>query len=695
MLYYAATIFLSAFLLFLVQPLIGKFILPWFGGGSGVWTVCLLFFQGLLLAGYAYAHGIVRWLSPRGQMWLHIALLALALAFLPIVPGEQWKPHDASIPAWRILLLLTVCLAGPYLMLAATGPLLQAWFARTHAGASPYRLYALSNAGSLLALMAYPFAVEPLLSRSMQAILWSGAFVVFALLCGYCAVRSGGTAASVTTEKRGADRSSSRPLHKDSVSTDAQASNNRITLFLWVLLPACASIMLLGVTSQITQDVAPVPLLWILPLAIYLLSFIICFEWSGLYHRTAFGFLFVVSVWLVPVMMLSLTAPIQWQIAGHLFILLIVCMVCHGEVYRLRPPASRLTGYYLCIATGGALGGAFVSLVAPAVFSTYVEYYIGLFGTGALLLTCMFTDASSVFHRGAWRPAWLGLILVVIGAGFVIRMIIDQAHRDTVYTARNFYGVLSVDLRGRDIPELEMWTLEHSRITHGLQLTHPDRRWWPTTYYGPETGAGRVLRFFPKPGNHRVGLVGLGVGTLAVFGKPGDVYRCYEINPEVIRLAQNHFTFLEDSRATIEMAPAGDARLMLEREEPQRFDVLVLDAFSGDAIPVHLLTKEAFEIYMRHMNEDGAILVHITNQFVDLLPVLTSAAEHFGLEILHLYTPADEGHMVWASRWVILTSNEQLLRMPEVTYGATVPGPTMRRVRLWTDDRSNLLDVLR
>ena len=690
MLPYAITIFLSAFLLFLVQPLIAKYILPWFGGGPGVWTTCLLFFQCVLLAGYAYSHASVRWLKPRGQVILHLALLSGAVVFLPIIPDEGWRSSVSGDPSWAILGLLAVCLGVPYLAVSSTGPLMQAWFARTNPGRSPYRLYALSNLGSLLALLAYPLVLEPNVTRKSQAEGWSWGFVAFALAAIVCAIDLWRRARPIAS------------VHADQTQTDDQelqhAQDQRSLLWkalLWVLLPACASVLLMAFTTRLTEEVAPMPLLWIVPLAVYLLSFIVCFEWPGLYHRPTFVALLMVSLWLLAAIMMNQTKVwIVWQVSGFMFALFVSCMVCHGEAYRLRPPAARLTAFYLAIAAGGAMGGAFVALVAPRVFNFQAEFYLALFGTLALLLACMMIDARSWFYRGEMRAGWLSLIALALGAAVAMAFHAREEQKYTVARFRNFFGRLRIDeLPGPD-GRIAM-ALYHGRILHGAQIMHPDFLRWPTTYFGPASGGGRAIQHFPKQENRRIGVVGLGVGTLATYGRSGDVFRFYEINPLVDKLANDPFAFLASSPAKIEIV-LGDARLMMEREEPQNYDLIVLDAFSGDTVPLHLLTLEAFKIYDRHLAHDGAILAHISNAHIQLHKPLLPIADQLKMETAMVHTPGQPLDLLHESVWVIMTRNRALLDHEQLRPPISVrPTPQTRRVDLWTDERVNLLQVMR
>lgn len=681
MLRFAGTIFLSALLLFMVQPLIGRFILPWFGGGAGVWTVCLLFFQTALLIGYAYAHALVKWLPLRGQAITHLALLAGTLALLPIIPEAAWKPQPGDDPTWRILLLLAVCLGGPYIMLSSTGPLLQTWFSRTFAGVSPYRLYALSNFGSLLGLLGYPLLVDRWLGRQQQGMMWSWGYLAFVIICAASALpllRRHVAAGDPARKKKAESRD------------ESDQPTSALDRLLWVLLPACASILLLAITNQLTQEVAPMPFMWVLPLAVYLITFIIAFEWPRAYHRLVMIPAWLLCMTLVMVMMLEPDAPLIMQTLAYLGALLVCGLICHGELHRKRPAPRRLTSFYLAMAAGGALGGVFVSVIAPLIFNSYLELYIGLYGTLALLLACLFSDPTSMFHRGAQRLGWLVLISVSLLIGFGMSRTMNAADEKVVLRERNFYGSIKVRLVHGERKEAYL-ALAHGRINHGAQFLGTPR--WPTMYYGPKTGIGVTILNFPKVEKRRIGVVGLGVGTLAAAATPGDFIKFYEINPQVIDVARNIFTYLSDTPATVEVA-LGDARLVMEREEPQQFDILALDAFSGDAIPTHLLTKEAFEVYRRHVTDDGVIALHITNRYLDLGAPVARLAREMGWSAVFVATVPVINDLTTATQWVLLTRNQRFLNDPEVR----AAGPVLTShddVKLWTDDSSSLLDVMR
>jgi hypothetical protein len=976
------TIFLSAFLLFQVQPLISKVILPWFGGTPAVWTTCVLFFQVLLLVGYTYAHVVATRLGRRPQVVVHLIVVAVAVALLPILPTARWKPQTVDDPARQILTLLAACVGLPYFVLATTSPLLQAWFSRTHAGRSPYRLYALSNVGSLLALASFPFVVEPYLTTKVIATVWSCAFVVFALLAAACAMRTWYVAPLAAVEP-------AESLNGMGEATQADPRPGVGRYVMWLLLPACGSAMLLAVTNQMCQDVAVVPFLWVLPLSLYLLSFIICFDNERWYVRPFFWLWLVAGmVYMVHLLHVGVDASILDQVIGFSVGLFGCCMVCHGELVRLKPGPRHLTSFYLMVSAGGALGGVFVSLLAPQIFDLYLELPYGMFACCALAMMAFWMDKKP--HRrwprswvlrlvvpllviaplvewayeplyqlavvllvrapgvewacqplfqhvlkplgildkplpaevlfggaaalgvlvtvlgmawasvGAWairggvllfasalvaewlygpveayilRPlqvvrepllmegviaaglvlgvlvvglglAWraartwvasglglllftsallvwghfdpdvgrvlpadgftilllcgvgLGLLAVLLGMGwpsgaariarldvlFLVCVLIGRwagsfwrlyaagleatsakvtplppellfafwvgmaavlfvlalerrsaavsrrtwgwlvcvpvfaatlfflgrdlwsqvevARRSVKAAARNFYGVLRVTEYGAEYPDKHQYVLMHGRINHGCQLRSEEGRRRAISYFGEETGIGLTLLNHPRRDEGlRVGIVGLGVGTLAAYGRPGDVFRFYEINEEVKRVATSPklFTYLGDSAAQCEVV-LGDGRLSLENElqrgEPQHFDVLMLDAFSGDAVPVHLLTKEAFEMYLKHLRPDGVIVVQITNRYLDLDPVCAAMAEQLGLRKVLVESSGDDALETSATSQVLLTRSTAFVELAAIRSAASERRKAKPPI-LWTDDYSNLFRILK
>jgi len=684
---YAVAIAFGAFLLFQVQPLIGKYILPWFGGGPAVWTTCMLFFQMLLLAGYAYAHLLHRWLAPRMQAAVHVVVLGAAMLALPIVPNTAWKPTGGGDPTFRILALLAATVGLPYLVLATTSPLLQAWFTRAQPGRSPYRLYALSNAGSLLALVSYPFVVEPWLRLRAQALVWSMVFAVFALVCGWCAVR---------VWRMGSASDDSR---QDGGDADAAGRPGVAARILWIALPACGSLLLLAVTNQMCSDVAIVPFLWVLPLTLYLLTFILCFHSERWYVRPFFwGLLTVCVAGMIALLVRGVYASIALQVCGFSGGLFVCCMVCHGELVRLKPHPRHLTAFYLSCSAGGALGGVFVGLVAPNVFHAYLELHIGLWLCCALAMVAFWVERrphrrwSRSWAAMAWLPAFVLVMAVLTGA---LCWDVQVKLRGSLSLSRNFYGTLRVARYSGDTEAGDHYSLQHGRILHGSQFISPARRREPTTYFGPQSGIGLALRLRRRQSPLRVGVVGLGTGTIAAYGEAGDHYTFYEINPQVKHLATSRFTYLTDSEADCDVA-LGDARISLERQKPQHFDVLALDAFTSDAIPIHLLTREAFAAYSRHLKPDAIVAVHISNRFLDLEPVVAALAEEFGFDTAIIESESDVEQEIDAATWVLLTADQNFLDDEQVVAATRddEDGPPVSPL-LWTDDYSSLAEILR
>jgi SAM-dependent methyltransferase len=661
----ACVILISSFLLFQVQPVIAKLILPWFGGSAALWTTCLLFFQSVLVGGYLYAHWVVR-LSPRWNAWVHVGLLAASVALLPIRPSEAWRPGAAGDPALRILLLLTVCVGLPYFLLSATSPLLQAWHARTHPKGAPYRLYALSNFGSLLGLLSYPVAVEPWMSGRWQAWVWSAAYVAFAILCAGAALK--------------AARAEALPDTPDAKAAQRPGAGSRL---LWMALPACASVLLLATTNHLTQNVAPVPFLWILPLALYLLSFILCFGSKLWYRSEPYQPIVIAALFTMAILALfpNLAVSLWVEIAVLAVSLFIVCMFCHGELAHHKPAPEFLTSFYVMMSLGGALGGMFVALAAPRIFTGYLEFPIGL-------AACALLGFILAWRRTAVQAAMWAAVFVVL----CFLVVFDQklSSSGAVAAFRNFYGpvrVVDEVSAGRRVR-----VLYHGSIIHGAEILGATGEPQPTTYYGPRSGGGVLLNQRSKS-PLRIGLVGLGAGTLAAYGAPGDYYRFYEINPGIIDLARTRFDFIPRSPARIEFV-AGDARLSLEREAPQGFDVLVVDAFSGDSIPAHLLDVEAFSLYLRHLSPDGTLALHLSNRFLDLGPMVAVLAEMRNLRAAEVLNGPEPSERISEARWVLVPRNPAILDTPPLAALARrltgKPG-----LRPWTDDYSNLLSVLK
>ena len=675
----AATVFTSAFLLFLVQPIIAKQILPWFGGNASVWTVCMVFFQLVLLGGYAYADALVRRCAPRTQAIVHTALLGASLAFLPILAAESWKPAPGTEPTARILLLLAMTIGLPYFLLSTTGPLLQAWFARRFPGATVYRLFALSNLASLAALIAYPPLIEPATSLQTQSWAWSGVYVLFAALC---AASAWAAAKSV---------SFSQDLKPESEEKAQTPKPSDYTL--WLALSALGSLMLLAVTSHITQNVASVPFVWIVPLVLYLLSFILVFDVGG--SRAKSGW--YARAWGLPALF-ALMLGMSWFLYENLGVmdirtsialysagLFAACMFCHGELAAMRPAPRYLTRFYLMISIGGAGGGLFVGLIAPRIFTIFVELPIALVacGTLAALLT--------------WRSARNRIQFVVPVAALAVTaavawhgyQYVEYIHGNAILMTRNFYGTLRVKEYDRS-DEHTTRALVHGVINHGWQYTEPALRTQPISYFGPGSGIARALDYYEQ-GPRRVGVIGLGVGVFTAWGKPGDSFRIYELDPDVVKIAREQFWYLSESRAKIEVI-TGDGRLNMERDAPQGFNLISVDAFSSGSIPIHLLTREALRAYRRHLAPGGVVVYNVTNRFVNLAPLLNLVAEAEGMNALLINdSPSEDKYS--STAYVLVTDNAKLLadkRFEDADEIVPIPGLTA-----WTDGFNNLFKVVR
>ncbi len=670
MLLYAITIFVGAFLLFQVQPIIAKMILPWFGGNAMVWTSCMLFFQSILLAGYAYSHRIVSMPVAR-QTRIHLSLLGISILTLPIIPRDILKPGGEGNPLLGILLVLTLSVGLPYFLLSTTGPLMQAWYSARFPKKLPYRLFALSNFASLLALIAYPIVVEPRIPLHLQGIGWSVLYGLFAILCG--------TTAWITRKSFITPSAVSEEILEEPAPLPLR---EKIT---WVALAACASILLLAVTNHLSQNVAAIPFLWVLPLSLYLLSFMATFDSSLWYNRRMFIVMTAAT--------LCFMAYPLWQEQGDLNLpayilaysagLFICCMFCHGELARRKPHPKHLTAFYLMISIGGAIGGLFVSVLSPMLFNYHYELSIGL----ALMGVVGFWVLYGEFF--IFDVLWSGVAIFLL---VTIVQDVKISHYDNIEMTRNFYGTLRVRQSGTDIDGTKLRTMVNGTINHGAQFVTDQKRRIPTTYYANHSGAGLALSERHRPGM-RVGIIGLGVGTLLTYGRQGEHYKVYEINPEVVELARRQFSYLKNSEAEVEIV-MGDARLSLEREQPNQFDVLLVDAFSSDAIPVHLLTKEALQLYREHIRPDGIIAIHVSNKYLNLYPIVHRIADWICLSEILVQNNAVDDLEQFSSDWVLLSPDPKVFDTPSFRTAQSgheelKPGP------LWTDDYSNVFDVLK
>ncbi len=708
---FAAAVFSGAFLLFLVQPMLGKLILPWFGGGPGVWTACLMFYQVALFFGYLYAYGLVRFLEPRYQWFAHAIAFGGALFLLPVTPGEQWRPEGFEAdPSIAIVMMLVSTVGLPFIVLSATGPLLQSWFAVRYSDRSPYPLYAVSNLGSLVALFSFPLLIEPFFPMRDAGWLWSlgfGAATILILAAGLMAVvrAPGGPRVEIGQgEKKPGNLSVGR-------------------YFLWMLLSACAVIVLMAVTNKLCLDVASFPFLWILPLGLYLGSYIICFSSERFYRRplwlgvllVALALKYLVVLWIPQA---GIASRFFWsifvQIPLFATILFSFCMLIHGELYRLRPSAGSLTSFYLGLSGGGALGGLFVGLIAPRIFDEYIELQLA-YGVAWGVLVYLFArdpESGLSLTRGYWRVWGVGAISVAVFGVTIAGMRVDPV--GLIHTERNFFGVLRIMDWEKDSPENRRRILKHGSTIHGAQLLGTGYRRRPISYYGVSTGIGLALAQRIGGGFLNVGIIGMGAGSLAAYGQAGDAIRFYEIDPAVVRFASGggYFTFLEDSPASIEVVP-GDGRLSLQQEldrgQRNNFDILVIDAFSSDAIPFHLLTREAYGLFLEHLKPSGLIAAHVSNRHFNLAPILYRIGQSYGLEVMSVNNPEFGLKIAGPARWIFLSRDPARMRTlqilaekrmrelrldgSKVAFGQLSPTAYMGEP-LWTDDFNSLLGVL-
>ncbi len=681
---FGLTIFVSAFLLFLVQPMIAKTILPWFGGSAAVWTTCMMFFQTALLLGYTYAFGSVRRWKPRTQATVHLCLLALSLLALPIWPNPAWKPSGSEEPVLRMLALLAVTVGVPYFVLSTTGPLLQAWYVNLHATRMPYRFYALSNAGSLLALLSYPVAVEPLLRLSRQAYGWSAVYAAFVLMCG---------AVTVKVWLAGRQPAPVVPSPDDFEAVTAMARPTTREQILWIALAACPSALLLSITNHLSQNIAPIPLLWVVPLSVYLLSLILCFDSDRWYVRHIWIPLFLLSVGGMAFELLPRLMNDKIGIVIPLFVagLFFCSMACHGELARRKPPARYLTTFYLMLSLGGAVGGIFVAVVAPLIFNAYLELPLALLASVVLVTALILRDGYLTHKTWVGAAEWVTAVAASLGLVYLLTVGHIRWIREQKLVERNFYGQLRVADRTDPTNGL-MRALYHGTICHGEEILRPGKEREPISYYGPRSGLALAIKDRQHDGAIRMGVIGLGTGTAAGWARSVDFVRFYEINPMVPRIATSNFAYLPGCPCKTDIV-LGDARRELELEPPQNFDVLAVDAFSSDAIPVHLLTVEAFREYFRHLKPNGILAVHISNRYLDLEWVVRLGAEALGKKVVGIFDDDDDKEPYSDSDWMLVSGAPNAFEGPAWnTVGIAEPKP--RRLRLWTDEYSNLLAIL-
>src|ERR1700722_8716389 len=661
---YALTIFLSAFLLFIVEPMAAKQLLPTLGGSSAVWTTCLVFFSLVLLLGYLYAHWLSSRFNSQKQAVIHILLLTAALLTL----GIRIRPSPAAVsfhPALTVFRVLVTVIGLPYLALSATTPLLTAWYAGSFEGRSPYRLFALSNFASLLALASYPLVIEPGLTMNQQTKWWSAGFLLFAVLCGAIAWQG---------------------RRRVPISMPEQAAVSGHPEPFWFLLALGGGMMLTAVTSHMSANIAAIPLVWLPPLALYLLTFILAFQgaWTPIRHSMLRLVLVAVASMTYMLRDIRTVFPIAVSVPLFLIGLFVICFFLHGELYARRPFAVDLTRFYLVASAGSAAGTLLVGVVAPMVLPANYD------------LACTLVVVSLIALAATWEDGWGVRMIWMAGATASIVVLSTQVRQyddDAVALMRNFYGTLRV--RESHLPPQSDTDrqLLNGTIEHGAEWFAPQFLGQPLTYYAPDSGLGLAMRLCCGAGAKRVGVIGLGTGTVAAYGNPGDAVLFYEINPLVERLSRHWFTFLHDSPAHIEVI-LGDARLSLAAEKPQHFNVIVVDAFSGDAIPVHLLTREALALYRKHLQPGGVIVFHVSNQYINLEPVVAAIAQDGGMKAESVHSRGDEQNGCYYADWILVTANDALLSQPEIVNNGFAT-PLQANVRLWTDNYSSVFPLLK
>ncbi len=677
--FYPLLIFISAFLLFQIQPMISRYILPWFGGSSNVWIISVLFFQTFLLAGYAYAHFLIRFFRPAFQISFYLFLLFIAVLILPITPADYWKDYILENPTLTILSLLIISIGLPYFILSATSPLIQAWFNQQFPNASPYRLYSLSNFGSLLGLVTYPFIIEPFFNIRLQTQIWSAGFIFFVVLV-----------VILTFQKSNKFFTREAWLDKKDIESKSPLLYQRL---LWIVLPFLASGMLLAVTNYITQDIAAVPLLWIFPLVIYLFSFIFTFRGSEFYdRRLVVKFFILIHIILAVLLKQGFADSIIMIVIAFLLSLLFYTIFCHGELFELKPDPKYLTSFYLAISLGGALGGIFVGLISPLIFPAYLELHFFIFVGYLLLIIILLINRSFFLYPKYPIRSWFFILIFFIFISYILGSQVVNTVKKPWFISRDFYGVIRL-FKQQTGESGHYISLYHGGILHGSQFSLPENECYPTTYYGYESGVGKSFDLLKNRGNLKIGAVGLGTGTLASYAADSYI-RFYEISSNVAMVAQKQFTYLNKCAGSYDII-LGDARISLEKESPQNFDIMVLDAFSGDAIPVHLMTKESFAVYLNHLKPNGILAVHISNKYVNLEPVVSSLAGHFNLSAVIIKSESAADKAQAASTWVILSPDSDLLKNETIKSVAIDFPVDLFSSNLWTDNYSNILRVLR
>jgi len=683
---FLVTIFISSFLLFQIQPILAKMALPFFGGGAAIWTACMLFFQLFLLLGYFYSHCLTKLTHLNHQVFIHCSLIAVSLLFLPISPFESNASFGGDTPQFEIIFSLFIGIGFPYFMLSSTAPLIQKWYGQIFPTNEPYRLYSLSNLGSLLALLSYPFLIEPLMTLDRQAGVWSMLYSLFALFIFLTSYQL--------------YRHEIKPLKAIPNEQSKTITYTMGDILLWLLFSAASVILMVSTTSAMTQNIPPTPFLWILPLCIYLLTYIICFNNDKWYVQKYWFIIFSgCSIAALLMFFIGNQFNIVTQVAIYSLILFCACMLCHGELARLKPEKNKLTLFYLIMALGGVFGSVFTSIVAEQVFSQYYEFPLAIALVYLLFSGSLWKESKNekLLKREKKQSLYLGLASIagLLAFGLYFVKLHHLYYQDDVSNSRNFYGTLAV----KDFNEFAEPTrmLFDGATSHGTQSLSSANSHIPTSYYRFDTGVSLALQKFYADKAKKVAVIGLGTGTLAAYGNVGDEYVFYELNPDVEVAANNYFSYLSNSKATVSIR-LGDARITLQNElkesGSQLYQVLVVDAFSSDSIPVHLLTLEAFQLYWQHLDENGLLVLHISNNHLDLLPLVATLAEKTGKNMQHFYSASDVENEHTAE-WVVITNNSEFYENEENQSRATYFKLKPEQQVLWTDAYSNLLSVIK
>ncbi|MBN9289334.1 MAG: hypothetical protein BGO43_14280 [Gammaproteobacteria bacterium 39-13] len=679
---FSLSIFLSAFLLFIIQPLLAKKLLPWFGGSPAVWLSIVLFFQSALLIGYLYAYFLTKITRLNAQVFIHLSLLLLSILFIPLNPLEE----IATLSLWHpiaIIAVLSTTLLLPGIIISASSPLFQYWYCQCYQTDFPYRYYALSNFGSLLGLLAFPFVLEPLLGLNIQLSIWSGLYLLYIVSSTFCLM--------VVARQ-------AKLQHKETVIVQEKLAPLKVAFWIALTLLSCA--LLLTTTQVMLQNVASFPLLWVIPLALYLITFIITFSYPKVYYRPLWLGVYTLLCASVFYFSSHHKLMLSAQIGIYASLLFAGCMICHGELIRSKPSKQHLTTFYLAIAFGGVIGGLFINIIAPLFFNEWWDFYLvllAIFSIGAVL-SCQSARPHSINHFVRISSCMMGFM----GLSVLLYSHLRHIHEDIIYHHRNFFGAFEVADRNKDLGEYHYRALYNGNILHGQQFLTVHKQTMATSYYSVGSGIGHALTYqrllknqAPFNQGLRVGVIGLGSGTIATLTENGDFLRFYEIDPDIHKIARKYFSYLDNAKAAIDVT-IGDGRLKLTQAlkiGSENYDVLAIDAFNGDAIPVHLLTLEAMQIYLSHLAPNGILAFHVSSRYIDLYPPLQALASKLNLYAFITYNDEDRSNAIYTSEWVLITRRPELGAYLYQEKALSFHAERMENI--WTDDFNYLLSVIR